>query len=499
MDKNTLSNYGWIVIAVLVLSVMIALATPFGEYIKDAVWSTTEGLFNVQNNALDIIGATTNSNPNQSSVNFSKKDIYDDSMYVLGLQAQNAPVRAVMMDTATTGVRSIVLPLELGKCYEIKFPNESQRLVAFVVNSDPRELEIGEEIPSQTILKEVWSTPTETDRSPLFMLPQTTGQYLVIYTGWSSNVPVSIIEHTIVAETDTQGPWYTSPVVADINGNVDSFGDFNWDSEEFVNNVYEPMRLNNPDYITRTNIGKDQSGLYDMYSYVFEPENYEQTMFLTAGQHGDEEGAYFALGNFMQQICYEDGSNEQLHYLRTKVRFVVIPIVNVWSVSQRHIRYNSTSTDLNRDWGNLTQQETKNVYAEIERYSSEITMLFDFHTTPYPADSDLYYNFPIVADNADCNLKTVNHIYHTLLKKGYVNGLREIYTPTQGGQAAVTGKYPTDTTLQGTIWNRFNIPTITIEHLNNDLFPEKYSSDAMTLAIDAFGNFIIQNALYFKP
>ena len=30
MDKETLSNYGWVVICVLVLVVMIALATPFG-------------------------------------------------------------------------------------------------------------------------------------------------------------------------------------------------------------------------------------------------------------------------------------------------------------------------------------------------------------------------------------------------------------------------------------------------------------------------------------
>ena len=45
MDKETLSNYGWVVICVLVLVVMIALATPFGKYIADAVKSTTQGLF----------------------------------------------------------------------------------------------------------------------------------------------------------------------------------------------------------------------------------------------------------------------------------------------------------------------------------------------------------------------------------------------------------------------------------------------------------------------
>ena len=49
MDKNTLSNYGWVVIAVLVLSVMIALATPFGRFIATGFEATYEGLSNVAN------------------------------------------------------------------------------------------------------------------------------------------------------------------------------------------------------------------------------------------------------------------------------------------------------------------------------------------------------------------------------------------------------------------------------------------------------------------
>ena len=53
MDKETLSNYGWIVICVLVLAVMIALAGPFGNFVADAVKSTTQGLFDVNQNALD--------------------------------------------------------------------------------------------------------------------------------------------------------------------------------------------------------------------------------------------------------------------------------------------------------------------------------------------------------------------------------------------------------------------------------------------------------------
>lgn len=62
MDKSTLSNYGWIVIAVLVLSVMIALATPFGKYIENGIRSTTDGLINVNQNALDVVEINSNKN-----------------------------------------------------------------------------------------------------------------------------------------------------------------------------------------------------------------------------------------------------------------------------------------------------------------------------------------------------------------------------------------------------------------------------------------------------
>jgi len=65
MDKNTLSNYGWIVIAVLVLSVMIALATPFGEYIKAGVESTTAGLFDTSEKALNVVGMSAKEQPKQ--------------------------------------------------------------------------------------------------------------------------------------------------------------------------------------------------------------------------------------------------------------------------------------------------------------------------------------------------------------------------------------------------------------------------------------------------
>ena len=67
MDKNTLSNYGWIVIAVLVLSVMIALATPFGNFIKLGIESTTAGLFNTSESALNVVGMSAKNDDNGDS------------------------------------------------------------------------------------------------------------------------------------------------------------------------------------------------------------------------------------------------------------------------------------------------------------------------------------------------------------------------------------------------------------------------------------------------
>ena len=55
MDKETLSHYGWIVILVLVLSCMIALATPFGQFIARGFESTYAGFIYTNDKALGAI------------------------------------------------------------------------------------------------------------------------------------------------------------------------------------------------------------------------------------------------------------------------------------------------------------------------------------------------------------------------------------------------------------------------------------------------------------
>lgn len=58
MDKETLSNYGWVIICIIVIVIMIALATPFGEYIRDAVKAATESFGAISSNYLKEVDST---------------------------------------------------------------------------------------------------------------------------------------------------------------------------------------------------------------------------------------------------------------------------------------------------------------------------------------------------------------------------------------------------------------------------------------------------------
>ena len=60
MDKETLSNYGWIVVLILVLSVLLALATPFGRFVADGFEATYEGFDNTSNKAFSVLGLSEN-------------------------------------------------------------------------------------------------------------------------------------------------------------------------------------------------------------------------------------------------------------------------------------------------------------------------------------------------------------------------------------------------------------------------------------------------------
>lgn len=422
---------------------------------------------------------------------FLPKDIYRQELFVPGIVAGD-PECGWMEFTDRTDVGAVILKGEYGKCYEVKVPQSATRVCAARLTADPREA--GDKIYCNGD-KILYDKADLTEGAAFMYVCRRTEEYLIICTDTTD--PIYIGERTILAKEDTKDTWYVPSEVGSIGWDC-TWGDFTWTSEDVINNLYEPIREKYPDYITRTVIGKDQSGQYDMYGYIYAPEHYETTIFLTGGMHADEESAYFALAKMMQMIADATSEDQQLYTLRHKVRFVVVPIINVWGVSQSHtgkgiahsqIRKNSTGTDLNRDFGELTQQESKNVIAFFEQYADEVRVAMDFHNADRN-DLSLWFNFINYSENSVVNYKTTNHIYHRYMELGYAHEITDMtHLP---GSYTKSDKY-----IEGRLWNSYGVPTITVEYVTDGLLPQNYSSEAMTAAVETFINFVIQNALFF--
>ena len=106
MDKNTLSNYGWIVVMILCLSVLIALATPFGGYIKAGVENTLDGLFETQESAIDVI---YNKTITSNELKEKGYEFYSTLSLAIedanGLTTANADVEKENKETAIAGLK----------------------------------------------------------------------------------------------------------------------------------------------------------------------------------------------------------------------------------------------------------------------------------------------------------------------------------------------------------------------------------------------------------
>lgn len=422
---------------------------------------------------------------------FLPKNIFSEDMFISGITPSEKEEYCLKI-TEETDTGSFVLKGEYGKCYEVKIPAGVPKVYSARFGFDPRTKAVGE-----YYVDSILYTSSGAIKEVSFMYTcRRREEYLLIYTG--SSEPISIAERSILTETDTKGPWYVPKAVGGIGSNG-TLGNVNWTAEEVVNNLYEPVREKYPDYITRTVIGKDQSGQHDMYGYVYEPKGFEATLFLTGGMHASEEIGYFALAKTMQLIADASPEDTLLYTLRQKVRFVVVPIINVWGASLPHndsaefphrfLRFNSSLVDLNRDFGDLSQQESKNVISFFEQYADETDILMDFHVAK-DAGISLWYNFINYSENSVSNYKTVNHMYHRYLEQGFASEYTDL--------SMVPGSYAKGNQyLEGRIWNEYAVPTITVEYVDNENFPATYSSECMTVAVETYLNFIIQNALFF--
>ena len=233
---------------------------------------------------------------------FLPKNVYDESLYVQGIIPVNKDGKYMVENLGEdTPGYSIVLNGEWGHTYEVICPADMPALRAAVVSRDPRDLAVGKKITYDVSksLKYFDAEPTAGKTFSFMYTSRFENDCLVLYTG-TEKVEVEIYERTMVQAEDTEGYWFVPETTfGDLHGGEGSYADILWTAEEFLDNLYEPYRTKYPEYITREVIGKDQSGQYDMYAYVYAPEEYKCTLFVAAGVHGDEDLGYHGLAAFM--------------------------------------------------------------------------------------------------------------------------------------------------------------------------------------------------------
>jgi len=261
--------------------------------------------------------------------------------------------------------------------------------------------------------------------------------------------------------------------------------------EEFVNGLYEPLRATNPDYITRTNLGLDQSGTWNVWEYQLTPKNYTKTIVVSAGTHGNEYTASFALARIVYHIVNDWKTNSLLTYVRKNVRLIVKPINNPWSFANNK-RQNVNGVDLNRNMGYLWDYINGTDYQVGGTYYKG-TAPFSEKESQYFRDSIAQYSDAL----AYIDFHTINTIAaeHIVFTPRYIPQYREIFNDVIAKLYKPGNRIVNGTTAMPTLACHaavtHNMTTANPEWYNQ-LYGGNRDSTEMTKAVEWFGNVVLR-------
>lgn len=172
-----------------------------------------------------------------------------------------------------------------------------------------------------------------------------------------------------------------------------------------------------PNYVHREKIGMDSGEALPVYAYTFEPLNYEKTVLVTACTHGCEDMMFFALASFFDDLCRKSETDRTLSYLKSRVKFIVIPAVSPYSLVSGEA-YNENDVDIGLNfpyrWADCTktskgstagdQTETQNLIDYVEMFESDrLCAAVDFHVSSVSVSGKGIF-YPRFKDNCICAL-----------------------------------------------------------------------------------------------
>ena len=145
--------------------------------------------------------------------------------------------------------------------------------------------------------------------------------------------------------------------------------------------------LNSKSFITKSKAGESREGRPINVLKIGESDD-KAMIFVISRQHPPEVTGYLAMQAFIETIS---SNSEDAMAFRKKYNTYVFPLVNPDGVENGHWRHNMGGIDLNRDWEDFNQPETRVIRDFVNKKVSEsngkIYFFVDFHSTW----QDIYY------------------------------------------------------------------------------------------------------------
>jgi len=164
-------------------------------------------------------------------------------------------------------------------------------------------------------------------------------------------------------------------------------------AQEIINNQYYvdwAKKLTVNSQVTHSLLGNSTQGR-PIYKIEHKNENAKEWLVILGRQHPPEITGALALFPFVETLL--STSNISQRYLE-KYNVLVIPNINPDGVHAGNWRSNANGLDLNRDWNDFTQIETRliNDYLqELVAQGQKIKFAVDFHSTV----RDIFYTMPV--------------------------------------------------------------------------------------------------------
>lgn len=210
------------------------------------------------------------------------------------------------------------------------------------------------------------------------------------------------------------GAWKdVHPIEVSKDGNLASFGlEAGADSlliaaQELMNSQDEYQwedSLTKLPFIKRTQIGKSILGK-PINALSITEGNGKKLIVILSRQHPPEVTGYMAMQEFIRTVS---GSSALASSFRKAYEVVFIPMINPDGVDEGNWRHNVAGVDVNRDWENFIQPETRSVSSyilkKVERQQAKVYFGIDFHSTYH----DVFYT------NEDQPLQQTNRPGFTL-------------------------------------------------------------------------------------